>query len=82
MPADLGPEVAAAAGEHHTAAVNMDGTLVCFGCDPYGQWRVPADLGPVVAVAAGPCHPGAVNCERRVCMQFHSMAGATGVRNM
>ena len=55
------PNVAGGGG--HTCAVKLDGQLVCFGHNDYGQCDVPTDLGPVRAVAALIYHTCAVKAD-------------------
>jgi len=45
-----------AAGINHAAIVKLDGTVVAWGNDTYGQTDVPAGLSGVKAIAAGKNH--------------------------
>jgi alpha-tubulin suppressor-like RCC1 family protein len=53
VPMDLGPVSAISSGGYHTAALQSDGKVRCWGFNIYNQCVVPANLGPVIAVAAG-----------------------------
>ena len=44
---------AIAAGDRHSVAVNINGTVTCWGSNSNGQCSVPSGLTDVVSVAAG-----------------------------
>ena len=53
VPSNLGVCKAIAAGDYHSAAIKMDGTVAVWGKNNQGQCAVPADLGTCTSVAAG-----------------------------
>jgi hypothetical protein len=50
------PEQAISCGGSHTTAVTVDGTVVCWGDNKYGQCSVPSSLEQVIAVSCGEYH--------------------------
>jgi len=44
------------AGDYHSCAVTVDGSVHCWGSNWYGQSKVPSDLGVVTQVTAGGLH--------------------------
>jgi alpha-tubulin suppressor-like RCC1 family protein len=56
VPDGLTNVVAIAAGDSHTLAVRVDGTVVAWGDDSWGQIDVPSGLASVKAVAGGNEH--------------------------
>lgn len=63
VPNDLGPVIAVAAGNYHTLAVTVDGTVAAWGRNSSGQCDVPAGLFGVVSVAAGYGHSLALKAD-------------------
>jgi alpha-tubulin suppressor-like RCC1 family protein len=55
-----GPVKAIAAGEVHTVALKVDGTVVGWGRNFYGQTNTPVGLANVIAIAAGGAHTVAI----------------------
>jgi alpha-tubulin suppressor-like RCC1 family protein len=53
-------------GPHHTAAINEDGQVVCWGVDVHGECDVPVELGPVVAVNCGYFHTAVITQDKKV----------------
>ncbi len=53
IPLGLSNVVAIAAGAFHSAALESNGTVICWGYNFYGQTNVPADLTNAIAIACG-----------------------------
>ena len=66
MPATLHDAVAIAAGGYHSLAIRLNGTLVAWGADDYGQTNVPSAATNVIAVAAGYYHNMALQADGTV----------------
>jgi alpha-tubulin suppressor-like RCC1 family protein len=52
VPSGLNDAIAIAAGDHHSLALRLNGSVVAWGDNQYGQATVPADLKDAVAVTA------------------------------
>jgi hypothetical protein len=48
--------VGIAAGYYHTAAVQSNGNVRCWGDNSYNQLSVPANLGPIIQIASDGYH--------------------------
>ena len=55
-PADLGACSSVAGGAYHTLALQIDGSVRCWGNNGQGQCDTPADRGPCSSVAGGYFH--------------------------
>ena len=53
-----------AAGTNHSCAIRVDGTIVCWGANPYGQTDAPG--GTFTAVSAGTYHSCAIRTDGTV----------------
>ena len=79
VPADLTNVVAVAAGGVHSLALSVDGTVIAWGLNWWGQTDVPADLTNVVAVAAGWNHSVALKNDGTVIAWGDNSSGQTNV---
>jgi hypothetical protein len=55
-----------ACGHYHTAAINREGKVVCWGNNRYGQCNVPVSLERAIAISCGVAHTAAITHDRRV----------------
>lgn len=65
-PGGLTNVVAVAGGDVHSLALRVDGTVVAWGDNAYGQTDVPISLSNVVAIAAGYYHSLALRADGTV----------------
>lgn len=70
---------AVSAGGTHTVALKVEGTVVAWGDDAYGQSTVPSGLDRVIAVAAGEYHTVALRSDGTVVAWGYDSAGQATV---
>lgn len=65
-PAGLSDVIALASGYYHCLALKVDGTVIGWGSNQFGQINIPAGLSNVVGIAAGERHSLALTVDGRV----------------
>jgi len=78
-PAGLTGVVAIAAGDSHGLALRVDGTVVAWGYNHFGQTNVPPGLSNVVKIACGILHCVALTGDGRVVAWGDNRHGQTNV---
>lgn len=73
--------VAIAAGSSHSLALKIDGTVVAWGRNLYGETNVPAGLSGVLAISAGPGTSFAIRNDGTVVAWGDNASGAVSVPN-
>lgn len=77
----LSSVVAIAAGSSHSLALKIDGTVVAWGRNLYGETNVPAGLSGVLAISAGPQTSFAIKNYGTVVAWGDNASGAVSVPN-
>ena len=82
LAADVGEarqHVTVAGGGSHGLGIRVDGMVVAWGNDIYGQCKIPAGLGGVVEVAAGSSHSLALKSDGTVSAWGYNPSGQCNV---
>jgi alpha-tubulin suppressor-like RCC1 family protein len=75
VPEGVADIVAIAAGTHHTVGLKVDGTVVAWGDNAYGQTNVPPGLREVVAISTGGRHSFAIRRDGTAVAWGHNANG-------
>ena len=73
------PVTALAAGFAHSLALRVDGTVVAWGDNSFGQTAVPATATNIVAIAAGRNHSLAIKADGEVVAWGDNSSGQTNI---